>query len=749
MPRADRARPPWRGRRLSIRTLLLLLVFGVWLPAVGGFGLLARSTYVRETEDAREDVQRLAENLNLLVERELDNRIVIARTLGASPALAAGDFPTFHAEATAATRGTDSWAAVMDRTTLRFNTLVPLDDFKPLPRGENAPFAVGDPLLSYTPRGHATPRPLLAALAPDLGGSAPRYNVGVVFEPAVIQAIVDAGRYSDATLAAVINADQFIIARSRDPAKWLGKVASPIIRERVKGAGSFLESVTLDGVPSVTFVSKPNRYAWNVVIALPQAALARSAQRLTAQAIGASGALLLIGLAIALVTARRIASTAVELRRSAAMLGEDRIPLRLATGVAEIDDVGAVLHDAARRSHEATRTLETRVAQAVDAAREAQSKLLQSQKLEAMGRLTGGVAHDFNNLLAIVNASLHVQNLKHPEHAQENHLQAMGRAVRSGVRLTRQLLSFARRQALNPEAIDLARWLPSTAELIRSTLGRTIPAEFEVDADVPNIVVDAAELELALINLAMNARHAMPDGGTLRIVARRAEPAPGDAGEMVEIQVIDSGVGIAPDVLPHVVEPFFTTRERGVGSGLGLAQVNGFCEQAGGSLRIESELGRGTRVCLRLPAGAAQSRRGPGGDAAAQAPRAELSGRVLLVEDNADVADSMHALLLASGLDVTLARSAQEALERLADGSARPDVVLSDIAMPGELSGIDLAFRLRELHPTLPVILTTGFADQLALALQGGLEVLQKPVHPRRLLERLREALPGARDNDA
>jgi len=365
---------------------------------------------------------------------------------------------------------------------------------------------------------------------------------------------------------------------------------------------------------------------------------------------------------------------------------------------------------------------------------------LESQKLETLAQLTGGVAHDFNNLLAIVSSSLHVHRHLHPELGEERHIQAMARAVQSGTRLTRQLLSFSRKQALRPEVIALQTWLPGSEGLLRSTLGSRIGMDIEVAPDVAPVSVDAAELELALINLAINARHAMPAGGRLRISAHN-EGASEDGTTMVAIGVADTGVGISPDVLPRVFEPFFTTRMHEAGSGLGLSQVHGFCAQAGGRARISSELGVGTTVEMLLPAEHPFAH-----PPAALAPTepVRLAGSVLLVEDNEDVAQSTMAILQASGLAVTHQWSADAALAALQGAGTLPDIVLSDIEMPGKLSGMDLAFRLRELWPRLPVVLITGYAKQLEDAVSGGLRVLPKPTPPQELLRELRRAMGEA-----
>jgi two-component system NtrC family sensor kinase len=370
----------------------------------------------------------------------------------------------------------------------------------------------------------------------------------------------------------------------------------------------------------------------------------------------------------------------------------------------------------------------------------AEKGMLESQKLETLAQLTGGVAHDFNNLLAIVSSSLHVHRHLHPELGEERHVQAMSRAVQSGTRLTRQLLSFSRKQALRPELIRLQTWLPGAEGLLRSTLGSRIEMDVAVDPAACPISVDVAELELALINLSLNARHAMPGGGGLRITARN-EGASEDGTTMVVIAVADTGVGIPPDVLPRVFEPFFTTRMNEAGSGLGLSQVHGFCAQAGGRARIGSEPGRGTTVEMVLPAESPDDHL-PAAPASFDPER--LAGRVLLVEDNDDVAQSTVAILQAAGMDVTHQWSADTALAALQGGATLPDIVLSDIEMPGKLSGMDLAFRLRELWPALPVVLITGYAKRLEDGVTGGLRVLPKPTPPQELLRELRRAMADA-----
>ncbi|CAN5785259.1 hybrid sensor histidine kinase/response regulator [soil metagenome] len=370
----------------------------------------------------------------------------------------------------------------------------------------------------------------------------------------------------------------------------------------------------------------------------------------------------------------------------------------------------------------------------------AEKGMLESQRLETLAVVTGGVAHDFNNLLAIVSASLDVLKRKHPELSPERQVQAMSRAIQSGTRLTRQLLSFSRKQALRPETVELQRWLPAMEGLIHGTLGTSIAWQLVAEADTRAVTVDLGELELALINLVVNARHAMPQGGELVVHACNAAETPKAGEAMVSISVKDSGVGIPADLLGKVMEPFFTTRAKGAGSGLGLSQVQGFCVQAGGFVSIESVVGQGTTVRMYLPASSAGA---PAAKADESGPPITLQGRLLLVEDNEELGSTTEMMLRAVGLEVIRVTSADAALTYLASQAEQPDAVLSDIAMPGSMNGIALAFSLREQRPQLPVVLTTGYTEQIGEAAAAGFRVLPKPAAPEDLLDELRAALPS------
>ncbi|HEY7302013.1 MAG TPA: ATP-binding protein [Xanthobacteraceae bacterium] len=373
----------------------------------------------------------------------------------------------------------------------------------------------------------------------------------------------------------------------------------------------------------------------------------------------------------------------------------------------------------------------------------AEAALRQAQRLEAIGQLTGGVAHDFNNLLMIVSGN--VDRLRR-ELTGEKHrrcLDMITTATQRGESLTRQLLAFSRRQTLTPAVIDLRRRLPEFKEL----LGRSLRGDIETEVVVPNescaIKVDPGELELALINLAVNARDAMPNGGTLSISAHpvllKGEPAQeGLRGDFVALRVADSGTGIPQEVLPHVFEPFFTTKPFGKGTGLGLSQVYGFARQSGGTATVATTLGQGTVISLYLP----RSTEIPAPAVAQPHSAAVLrrAGKALLVEDNAEVADVCHGYLRQLGYEVRRAESAQEALEVL-ENEPGIDLVFSDILMPGLMNGLDLAKSVRDRFPRLPVLLTTGYSSSAQEAVREGFVVLGKPFDFTGLEKKLGEAM--------
>jgi signal transduction histidine kinase len=693
---------------LNIRIRLLGMVFAVWLVAASSFGLLARSIYLQEAQSGREDVRQFGRTLNLIIEREIDRRASTARTLGASHALRDDRLEDFHAEAVAATAGTDSWVILVTSREELVNTRLPFSADTRIPRPELSPMIVsGPPRTFFAPVGPVTHGPVVAVLAPELAVAPPRYDVGVAFEPRSIQALVDDEQKDvPSSLVSVIDARQLIIARSRDPEKWVGRSAGvEILRRAREGIEGFLDSRTLDGVDSLTYTSRPNRYGWTVIVATPKASLNLTARRLTVQAVEAAGVLLLIGLALGLSVSRRIGRPVQSLREAAGALREDRIPPRLDTGIRELDDISGVLHEAGVRSQDATHLLERRVQAAVREAEDAQAKLMDAQKHEAIGRLTGGLAHDFNNLLQTIRTALQVFQLNPggapPPRVLDSALRATGRAAD----LVRQMLAFGRVRPQQVSAVDFANFLLDARELVQKALGRGIELVAEVEPELPPILVDSSQLELALLNLVFNARDAMQERGRVTVSARRH----GD--EQVVVAVSDTGTGMDEATMRRALEPYFTTKAIGAGSGLGLAQVRAFALQSGGDIRLHSEPGRGTRVEMFLP----RARAADLGEAAPAAPSSPAWQRlrILMVEDDLLIQSVVAPALEASGHAVTLVGSADAARAVLETGQP-VDVLFTDIVMPGRATGMDLAAWCREHRPELPVVLATGYSAQAA-----------------------------------
>ncbi|MBR0914837.1 PAS domain-containing sensor histidine kinase [Bradyrhizobium japonicum] len=358
-----------------------------------------------------------------------------------------------------------------------------------------------------------------------------------------------------------------------------------------------------------------------------------------------------------------------------------------------------------------------------------QRQLAESQKFDALGQLTGGVAHDFNNLLMIISGSLHILKKRDEDEAKvQRAMSAIETATKRGAALTSQLLTFARRQSVNPQAIRLGDRIEAIREVLHAGVGSAVRLAFDIDREVWSVKADVSELETGLLNLVINARDAMPDGGTVTVGARNVVlDDPLHRGEFVAITVADTGLGIPSDVVNKIFEPFFTTKPVGKGTGLGLSQVHGFAHQAGGTVKVASELGQGTTFTILLPRESAT--------APIDIPEAVPvpgSGTVLLVEDNPDVAIVSIGLLEQLGYRVHRVADAESALRELEKNGV--DFVFTDIVMPGKMDGLGLAHHLRQIHPGLPILLATGYSEAAA-DVRGDFPILRKPYEIHELSE--------------
>jgi PAS domain S-box-containing protein len=369
---------------------------------------------------------------------------------------------------------------------------------------------------------------------------------------------------------------------------------------------------------------------------------------------------------------------------------------------------------------------------------ETREQLFQAQKMEAIGQLTGGIAHDFNNLLTIVLGGADMaERLSGDNEKLKRILGNMRHAVKRGEELTKQLLAFSRRQTLKPQIIDVHEQMNVIADLLSRSLRGDIEIVTDVAPDVAPIEVDPSQLELAILNVGVNARDAMPHGGTLRISARHASPQEkGDPRDFVAVAIADTGIGIPEDIQHRVIEPFFTTKAIGKGSGLGLSQAYGFAAQSGGSMMIDSVVGTGTTVTFYLPVAKSLP--------AKPATRDEVSrisgrGTILVVEDEPAIAELAVSLLEDAGYTARVVTTAQSALDELArDGF---DAVFSDIMLPGGMTGAEFAQLVRSKYSGIGIVLATGFAESATSILAKDFSIVSKPYDQHTLLAALAKAL--------
>ena len=378
----------------------------------------------------------------------------------------------------------------------------------------------------------------------------------------------------------------------------------------------------------------------------------------------------------------------------------------------------------------------------------AEARLVQAQKMEAIGQLTGGVAHDFNNLLTVVVGSLDLALRRCVDDQVSRLMRNSIQAAERGASLTAQLLAFSRRQRLSPVAVDINRIITGMSDMLTRTIGPHLEVEADLSPDLWPALADPTQLEVMILNLAINSRDAMPTGGKLRIETRNVDAVPPvllsdlDAGEYVAISVSDDGPGMSPEVQARAFEPFFTTKDHGKGTGLGLAQLYGFAKQSGGTVRIDSRLGEGTTVTIYLPRSLAKAVEET---SVRQQREKRASARILLVDDDEEVRNIAAATIEELGYEVVSVASGQAALQIL--GEERFDLLMTDIAMPG-MTGVDLARRVRQIDPDLPILFSSGYADVQTFGENLSDEVvLKKPFRISDVATRIDAVLDASRSS--
>ena len=775
---------------LPIRSRLLVLVLSVMLPGIIAALWVSWRTWSDEQEATIRHMRDSTRALSMVVDKELARRAGIARVLSLSqildsaPQVPQDDLAMLELQSRRAMQGLSGWVELNAPGRTLFSTRlasgrVPDTPLAPAAAASAPGLAVTGPAaVAAAPAPLELPttaasRPVLVreavplieqAVIGDLGpdpatgqlraqivqpierGGHVWLNMSISVLPQEMQQIIDAQRLPPDWTATIMDGRGTVVARHPGGISYAGRPGTDDLRRLMATREEArFDSVNLDGKPVVGYFTKSPQ-GWTVVTAVPRdSGMGGLGGRTALQPI-AIGALLLVlvGMFGALWISRRISGPIHALSAIASELRAGEPVHAPKTGMLECDEVALALEDASVAIRQGRSELEDRVNEAIDRTREAEQLSSRSQRTAALGRLTGGVAHDFNNLLGVISNSAHlIQRSPHAE-SLAMPLGAIMRSVDVGSRLTQHLLRVAGRQPVHPQVVDLRSTLGEMNELLATVLGKRMQLTMTMAPDLPSVRVDPSELELALINIALNARDATNGMGEITLEAGRA--APGDVqdlapGEYVAISVSDRGPGIPEDLLVRVFEPFFTTKPVGKGTGLGLSQVLGFCVQAGGTARIASQLGAGTTVTLLLPARSSASASSGARDEVAQPePRANaLAGaRVLLVEDNEELNRVTASLLRSFSCQVLTAKDADEALQLFGSGAA-VDVVLSDVVMPGSMDGQALARELRKRRPGLPVVLISGYSE--ALTAESSFIVLRKPASPSQILEALRRAM--------
>jgi signal transduction histidine kinase len=738
----------------TIRARLLLLMMTVLLPAIAAALFVVARTYQSEQDGLQRSLHTNAMAMVQVIDRELARRVDIGNALATSylltgPDVKDPDLVFLHRWATRIANDTGGWIELHSASHLLLDTRQP-PGMTPRPHGDPG-FRLAEtvqvlPLDASAGDGLRPPQ----VMQPVRRASGELLNLVIVVPPRLLQQVVDQQRLPRNWVGAVLDSGARVVARHPGGDVHLGRLATPDLRALLAEAdhGPF-RSVSLDGMPSMAYFAKTPQ-GWAYVAGAPRdASMIADMPVAVFQVVAAALLLLALATGAALWVSRGIVCAAVSLEDAAQALqsGAPVLPLR-PTGIVEFDAVGGTLAAAAQALGNARHDLERQVTDAVERTRQAEQRASRGQRIAALGRLTGGVAHDFNNLLGVISNSAHlIERHADAVPALQMPVGVTLRAVEMGSHLSRQLLRFGGRQPVSPRPVDLAAYLPELRELLQMVMRKAIPVAIEVAPGTESVKIDTSELELALINVALNARDAMPDGGRLQVQARNAaadETEGLSPGRYVLIAVTDTGCGMDDELAAQVFEPFVTTKGLGQGTGLGLSQVHGFCVQAGGTARMTSAPGQGSTVTLVLPACAVPpAATGQGEAPGAGAPGAGLlqDVNVLLVEDSEELAEVTVLLLQSYGCRVRRARHVDDALAQVA-ADASLQLVLSDVVMPGGRDGVDLARLLRRSHPQLPVVLISGYSA--ALTGLTGFTVLRKPVGAAQLVATLAAALRGA-----
>ncbi|MGS5087014.1 response regulator [Hydrogenophaga sp. A37] len=729
----------------SIRSRFVLLVLAIFIPAllVGWWVVslthqLALETNQRRLEDTSRAISRVLD-LELAQRAAVVRGLALSRLLETAPHIPQSSLLAFDDQARRTLTGAEGWLEVRTTNQLLIDTRLPPGNLPPttatLTAGTLVDTARIQPLRQNTDQGtyHAS------LVQPVLRQGQPVLNLTLTLLPREFQRIIDQQKFDKDWVAGIVDSEGRVVARHPRGEVHTGRYTSSDLRERLsRDREGLMHTKSLDG-KDVALYFNTTAQGWTYVIAMPEAqfngVVPEDVRNL---ALGTMG-LLTFAVLAALWLSRGIARPIQTIKQLALDMKSGQPVRANKTAITECNEVADAMAQASQSIHAAQVEMERRVEQAIVLTRNTEEHLSRSQRLEALGRLTGGVAHDFNNLLGVISNSSHLLLRKTQDPALTSPVEATLRAVEAGSRLTQHLLRFAGRQSVRPELITLGTFLPEAAELVRSLLGRRIQLTVVIDPSAPTVFADPSELELSLFNLALNARDAMVDSGHVELRSARADADDG-AGlpeqDFVVISLTDDGSGISDAIAKRVFEPFFSTKASPQASGLGLSQVYGFCRQSGGTARINSTPGLGTTVNMILPA---RSTTGTPPSKPFNGTAPSITGtRVLLVEDNDELRGVTSSLLASFGCEVVPSASAQEAL-RILQNNSDIDAMLTDVLMPGPMDGVSLARQVRQQFPGVSIVLISGHRGDADG--RDDFPFVQKPCEPEALVAVLADAM--------
>jgi signal transduction histidine kinase/ActR/RegA family two-component response regulator len=769
---------PALGRTaVSLRALLIAIVLAAAIPTLIFSGILLSRYAASERQQAESQLEESAKGLARAVDAELSGMRSVLLALASSPRVTEGDLAAFERQLRAVQVRTGRHLELVDLDgQVVASTQVAPE--RPLPRIDTGDWkAAVEQRRTYVTNvlAERDGRNVARVVVPIVQGEVARWALQAIVQPNDFFPILRQPGVPPDWIISVVDRNGTHFIRSHGGEDMAGEPLIPALVEplRRREVGIW-PTITTEGIAVISTIAYAPSSQWAVAVARPEATLQAPLRQQLRDLVILGAVLLATAFLLAFLTARYLDTSIQTLRRAARRVGAGEVVEPPRTRVREVQHLADVLSQVSHRLYDRTArlaelnaTLEEQVAARTAQLTESHAKLLaemrrreetegqlrQIQKLEAIGQLTGGIAHDFNNMLAVAMSSLRLisQRLKRGDTQVQELIEGGLQSVERAATLTRRLLAFARQQSLSPKEVSVNRLLADMDDMLRRTLREDIIIETRLADGLWRTYVDVSGLESAIINLAANARDAMPDGGTLTIEtanarldeAYAAEHAEVEAGEYVMVAVTDTGCGMTPQVVQRAFDPFFTTKPMGQGTGLGLSQVFGFLKQSGGHISISSDAGRGTTIRLYLPRLLGRADRPTLAPSARPLPRATGAKElILVVEDNDKVREVTVQLLHELNYATVDAENAQSALALL-DSHAEVKVLLTDVVMP-DMNGRRLAEEALKRRPDLRVLYTTGYTRSAIVhdgVLDPDVRLLMKPFTIEALAQKLDEVL--------